>query len=135
MNRRHFIKVSAAVAGFVSRATAVTSEQEPEPGAAKLPRWRGFNLLEKFFADRHRPFVEADFAYMAEWGFNFARLPLSYRCWCPGTDWHTLREPVLKDIDQAVEFGRRYHVHVNINFHRAPGYCVNSPAELLDLWK
>src|SRR5262249_15074743 len=25
-------------------------------------------------------------------------------------------------------------VHVNLNFHRAPGYCVNPPKEPLDLW-
>jgi len=45
-----------------------------------------------------------------------------------------LKEDVLKEIDQAVEFGKKYGIHVNINFHRAPGYCVNPPAEPLDLW-
>ena len=25
-------------------------------------------------------------------------------------------------------------MHVNLNFHRAPGYCVNPPKEPLDLW-
>src|SRR5262249_46365466 len=33
------------------------------------------------------------------------------------------------------EFGKRHRIHVNINFHRAPGYCVNPPAEPFDLWK
>ena len=28
-----------------------------------------------------------------------------------------LKEPVLKEIDQAVEFGRKHNVHVQINFH------------------
>ncbi|HWQ90929.1 MAG TPA: cellulase family glycosylhydrolase, partial [Clostridia bacterium] len=51
----------------------------------------------------------------------------------PG-DWLKLREEELKHIDQAVEFGRKHGVHVNLNFHRAPGYCVNPPKEPLDLW-
>ena len=45
-----------------------------------------------------------------------------------------MKEPVLKEIDQAVAFGRQHGIHVNLNFHRAPGYCVNPPAEPLDLW-
>lgn len=107
-----------------------------EPTAAKLPRWRGFNLLEKFIArNQNAPFRESDFAWMAEWGFNFARLPLSYHCWSDASDWRTLREPVLQEIDAAVAFGRRYGVHVCLNFHRAPGYSVDASAkEPFNLW-
>jgi len=108
----------------------------PEPSARKLPVWRGFNLLEKFTQRRggNPPFREQDFEWIAGWGFNFVRLPMSYLCWTDPADWLTLREPELKHIDQAVEFGRQHGVHVNLNFHRAPGYCVNPPAEPLDLW-
>jgi endoglucanase len=45
-----------------------------------------------------------------------------------------LRDEELKHIDQAVALGRKHRVHVNLNFHRAPGYCVNPPKEPLDLW-
>lgn len=99
-----------------------------------LPRWRGFNLLEKFTAERNAPFREKDFEWIAEWGFNFVRLPLSYRCWTEENNWLKLKEEVLKEIDQAVEWGQKYGIHININFHRAPGYCVNPPKEPLDLW-
>jgi endoglucanase len=34
----------------------------------------------------------------------------------------------------VIEWGKGYGVHVNLNLHRAPGYCVNPPAEPLDLW-
>jgi endoglucanase len=44
-------------------------------------------------------------------------------------------EKVLKDVDQAVQFGKKHKIHVNLNLHRAPGYCVNPPAEPLDLFK
>lgn len=107
----------------------------PKVSASHLPRWRGFNLLEKFVGERNSPFVESDFKWISEWGFDFARLPLSYRCWADVNDWLNLKEDVLKEIDQAVEFGQKYGVHVNINFHRAPGYCVNPPEEPLSLWK
>ena len=103
--------------------------------ASKLPRWRGFNLLEKFVAQENAPFRAQDFEWIKEWGFDFVRLPMSYRCWTDPEDWLKLREDVLKEIDQAVELGRKYGVHVNMNFHRAPGYCVNPPKEPLDLWR
>jgi endoglucanase len=134
MNRRQFLQVMAAGTGAHALAGS-GPERDRLPTAAKLPRWRGFNLLEKFNAQNQRPFVETDFAWIAEWGFDFVRLPLSYRCWSSPDDWRRLREPALKDIDQAVEFGRRHGVHVNLNFHRAPGYCVNPPTEPFDLWK
>jgi endoglucanase len=108
--------------------------EKSEPIYSHLPRWRGFNLLEKFTDHRNSPFRELDFEWMAEWGFDFARLPLSYRCWADVDKWLELKEDVLEEIDQAVEFGRKHGVHVNINFHRAPGYCVNPPKEPLDLW-
>ena len=45
--------------------------------APRIPVWRGFNLTELCSGRRGQRFVESDFAWMAEWGFNFARLPLS----------------------------------------------------------
>src|SRR5262245_53725666 len=135
MNRRQFLGTAAALAGSCTARTHATAEPPSEPTAAKLPRWRGFNLVEKCYGEHQRPFAEADFALLAEWGFDFVRLPLSYRCWSTPEDWRNLREPVLKEIDQAVELGRAHHVHVCLNFHRAPGYCVNSPAEPFNLWR
>ncbi len=62
------------------------------------------------------------------------RLPLSYRCWTREGNYYELNESVLKEIDAAVTMGQRHNIHVNLNFHRAPGYCVNYPPEPLDLW-
>ena len=136
MHRRRFLQVAGgAVAGL--SATALACAAENDISAAKLPRWRGFNLLEKFIAPRtgrSSQFREEDFQWIADWGFDFVRLPLSYRCWTPGKDWKEISEPVLKEIDEAVEFGKRHGIHVCLNFHRAPGYCVNPPAEPFDLW-
>jgi endoglucanase len=134
MNRRQFL-ASAACASAAALTNLPLHAAESGPTSSHLPRWRGFNLLEKF---THRdggnpPFQEDDFRRMADWGFDFTRLPMSYLCWT-GSDWLQFKEAELKHVDEAVEFGRKHRVHVNINFHRAPGYCVNPPKEQLDLW-
>jgi endoglucanase len=124
-----------AAAGGLT-ATAAKRPPLPDPSPNRLPRWRGFNLLEKFTQRKegNPPFAERDFEWMASWGFNFARLPMSYLCWSDPADWRKFREEELKHIDQAVEFGKQYGIHVNLNFHRGPGYCVNPPAEPKSLW-
>ena len=66
---------------------------------------------------------------MSEWGFDFVRLPLDYRCWTNAKNPCKFDEQVLGEIDQAVEFGRKHGIHVCLNLHRAPGYCVGSPSE------
>jgi endoglucanase len=139
MNRRAFIKATAVSSAVFGAGTWSSPAAELKPASAsKLPRWRGFNLLEKFIKQRdgNPPFQERDFALMSEWGFDFVRLPMSYHCWAnpEPVSWLTIREDEVAHIDEAVELGRRYGVHVNLNFHRAPGYCVNPPAEPLDLW-
>ncbi|MBN2474941.1 MAG: cellulase family glycosylhydrolase [Pirellulales bacterium] len=136
MRRRDFLK--AAATGTAAALVGPSAHAAPQPDAAqlarKLPRWRGFNLLEKFNAGRNQPFVESDFAWMAEWGFDFVRLPMDYRCWTDSDDPYRLDEKVLKEIDQAVAFGRKHGIHVDLNLHRAPGYTVASPPEKLNLW-
>jgi len=131
ISRREFLSSAAALA--------------PLP----VPRWRGFNLQEKFtdrpdewakmdpeWGRRNEPFVESDFEWMARWGFNFVRLPMSYRCWTDPHDPYRLLAATLTEIDQAVEWGRRYGIHVCLNFHRAPGFCINGPLspEPWNLW-
>lgn len=133
MNRRTFLG-TLAFAALTSTTRSFAAPSGEFLVVSKLPRWRGFNLLEKFTEQTNAPFRESDFAMMKEWGFDFVRLPLSYRCWSKPDDWRHLDERVLREIDQAVEFGRQYGIHVNLNFHRAPGYCVNPPPEPFDLW-
>lgn len=101
----------------------------------KLPRWRGFNLLEKFQLKMGRqPFSEKDFQLIQKLGFNFVRLPMDYRFWIVEGNWEKFDESVLKEIDQAVEWGNKYGIHVCINFHRAPGFTVAKPEEKTSLW-
>ena len=98
-----------------------------------FPRWRGVNLLGMFCSEtsRYRDFrspgyyPEDDFRMIADWGFDFVRLPLSYRVWSDADDPYTIKEERLAPLDEAVYFGEKYGLHVNIAMHRLPGYCVN----------
>jgi len=92
-----------------------------------IPRWRGFNLIDLIGRAPRRRFRESDFEWIAAWGFNFVRLPLSFLNWSDKADWFAIREKNLRPIDEALKFGQRYGIHVNINFHEIPGYRVNSP--------
>src|SRR5512139_950729 len=129
MMRRMWI--AAMVWGMVQSVALA----QVEPSARELPRWRGFNLLEMFLrSSSPGPFREDDFRLISEWGFNFVRLPMDYRIWIQDGDWTRFNETALRWVDQAVEYGQRYGVHVCLNFHRAPGYTVASPPEPTSLW-
>ncbi|HBE04233.1 MAG TPA: glycoside hydrolase [Spirochaetia bacterium] len=98
-----------------------------------VTQWKGFNLLEKF-GKSNKPFLEEDFQLIKELGFNFVRLPIDYRSYVNGDDWYNFNEASLNEIDQAVEWGKKYGIHICINLHRGPGFCINPPAEKLNLW-
>jgi hypothetical protein len=101
----------------------------------ELPRWRGFNLLEKFqLRSGRQAFKEDDFRLISKLGFNFVRLPMDYRLWIKDGNWEQFDEQTLKEIDQAIEMGNKYGIHVCINFHRAPGYTVAKPPEATSVW-
>ena len=100
---------------------------------------KGFNLLGKFdvnFSDYG--FTEEEFIILHDLGFNFVRIPLDYRTYTQPGNWDVFQEEEVAKIDKVVEWGRQYGVHVCLNLHRAPGYCVNESAlpvnQNLDLW-
>jgi endoglucanase len=142
MDRRRFVEGVAllSAAGVVGAEEAPKAPPERRDGgnAPQIPRWRGFNLQGRFPWPGHPvsgdAFEERDFATMAAWGFDFARLPLAYWAWGSRDDWSLIREEPLRQIDRAIELGRQYGIHVNLNFHRIPGYCINGrelePADL-----
>jgi endoglucanase len=129
MDRRSFVKNLAVISAGAGLSLGSVGSQEADITAARIPRWRGFNLQGRFATpDRPNPgraFDEFEFATMAEWGFDFARLPLNYWAWGDRADWSVIREEPLKEIDRAIDLGRQYGIHINICFHRCPGYCIN----------
>ena len=141
MNRRHFLSASAAATAGLLLPRSLPAQEEaaaaPAPTAQpKIPRWRGFNLTELTGGRRGQRFRRSDFEWMAEWGFDFARLPMSYWAWSSAERWMEIDERALAPIDEAIEWGREFGIHINLNFHRLPGYCVNGreqePAQLFD---
>ncbi|MBA4386585.1 MAG: endoglucanase [Verrucomicrobia bacterium] len=118
----------------------MSKAKDGERAQTVLPRWRGFNLPDMIGVKNAGCFHEEDFQLVSELGFDFVRLPLCYRNWVknPGDpdDLESFNEKALAPIDQAVEWGRKYGVHVCLNFHRAPGYSVNRDwPERRSLWK
>lgn len=100
---------------------------------------KGFNLLGKFDVSwSNSGFPESEFTMISNLGFNFVRLPLDYRTYTKAGDWNTFLETEVLKIDRAVQYGSKHGVHVCINLHRAPGYCVNSATlpvnQQLNLW-
>jgi endoglucanase len=140
MDRRSFLKNLAIISmvGTLGDSGQTASSIEQDITARRIPRWRGFNLQGRFAIantpNRGSAFDEFDFATLAEWGFNFARLPMSYWVWGSRDNWSLIREEPLREIDRAVDLGRQYGIHINLNFHRIPGYCINGrelePADL-----
>jgi len=128
MKRRDFIKstglITAAAAtglGFRNSENIFKTSSIDNP----FSLYRGFNLTEKTGAGFRRKFNEEDFEIMTEFNFNFARIPMSYWNWASKDDWFNIDEDVIKDIDEVIEFGKQYGIHINLNFHRIPGYCIN----------
>jgi endoglucanase len=113
-----------------------------------MPRRRGFNLPEMFldpddgrWADMIRGprgrFRETDFATIAGWGFNYVRLPLSYRWWAPGADPFAIDEAGLAPLDEAVDWAGRHGLRLALALHHAPGFVINPPPrpDSFNLWR
>jgi len=146
MTRREFLR-QTALGGLTVAASSLWGCRRSEAGSSRrqearvasqtvLPRWRGFNLLEMFTVRSDGNWREEDFRWISDWGFNFVRLPMCYTLWIEDDDPVKLSEAGLAKVDRAVELGRKHTVHVNLNFHRGPGYSVNAERrEPFNLWK
>ncbi len=140
MDRRSFIRSAAlgalALAAAPSCASKPSSQKEKKMSQTVLPRWRGFNLLEMFGRRSDGNWREDDFRWIRDWGFDFVRLPMCYLLWVKDNDALKIDEAGLVKVDRAVELGRKYGIHVNVAFHRGPGYSVNGEyTEPYNLWK
>ena len=118
-------------------ATPATADQSvPDLHWQSLPRWRGFNLLERFRIgnpETNRDFDERDLDAIAEWGFDFVRVPADYRTWT-GDD-GTIDDTALGSIERLVDLASARGIHVNLSLHRVPGYVVGrDPEGEYDLW-
>jgi aryl-phospho-beta-D-glucosidase BglC (GH1 family) len=144
MNRRDFIAtsaLSAGVLGLVTKSAFATAKRNP------LPQWRGFNLLDFFSPDpshSRRRTTDENFQWMQDWGFDFVRIPMAYPYYLDinhsaninPEDVYKIDEERVDEIDRLVSMAHQHGMHVSLNLHRAPGYCVNAGFhEPFNLWK
>jgi aryl-phospho-beta-D-glucosidase BglC (GH1 family) len=150
IDRRVFLKNTALTAAAVSFAgNAAIGSSKPAPVKNLLPRWKGFNLLDYFSPSTGRNFdanrtAEDDLRWMADWGFDFVRLPMAYPRYLDfdrskqitKDDFYKIDTKVADEIEKLVYMAHKHGLHVSLNLHRAPGYCINAGFyEPFNLWK
>lgn len=150
LNRRSFLKsasTAAALVGLYGHASAFSTPSEVKQN--RLPRWRGFNLLDYFDARAPKSInpsatTEDDFKWMSDWGFDFVRIPMAYPRYIQhvaGRDVNpddvvNFNPKVIDEIEQLISLANNYKLHVSLDLHRAPGFCVNAGfKEPYNLWK
>lgn len=146
-SRREFLKKSAlltAGAGVAGLAGFAGCQRQP---VNSIPRWRGFNLLDFFTPDPANTWVQPTsedyFRWISDWGFDFVRIPMAYPNYLdfdrskPITpeEVYLISEREVDRVDALVSMAHRYGLHVSLNLHRAPGYCINAGfMEPYNLW-
>jgi len=73
--------------------------------------------------------------FIAKRGFNFIRIPTDYRFWTTDFDYLRPNEKMFEVIDSYLQACRDFGLHMSLNIHRAPGYCINyNELERDSLW-
>lgn len=144
-NRRDFLKTSGMLAGGFLLAGSQSFAAAPPKN--KLPQWKGFNLLDFFSPDpaRAREATEEQyFQWMADWGFDFVRIPMAYPAYLKFDRTKPIAlnrirkvdKQAVEKVEQLVYLAHKYGLHVSLNLHRAPGFCVNAGfEEPYNLWQ
>jgi endoglucanase len=149
INRRDFIKnITIAAAAVTLTGNSAFAAKLASPRNI-LPRWKGFNLLDYFSPSPSRyreasKTTEEDLKWMSDWGFDFVRLPMAYPSYLTfdrtkditKDDVYKTDPKILDEIDKLIFMAHKYGIHVSLNLHRAPGYCINAGFhEPYNLWK
>lgn len=145
-SRRKFLKNTAVISagiGFTNPSSLFAASAK----ANKLPRWKGFNLLDFFTpapANSRRATTEDQLKWMSDWGFDFVRIPIAYPTYLDidrskdinAKEVYNIDQKRVDEIDKLVSTAHKHKMHVSLNLHRAPGYCINAGFhEPFNLWK
>ncbi len=149
ISRRRFLAGTSMAAAGSLVLPAFNFSKTVQPAINKLPRWRGFNMLDFFSANPQRNpqsnrTTEDYLIWIRDWGFDFVRIPLAYPRYLKFDRTKDIRkddvcnfdESVLEEVDKLIELCHKYGLHVSLNLHRAPGYCINAGfREPFNLWE
>ena len=149
IGRRVFLKNTSLAAAAISLSGTKAFSSPLLVGKNKLPRWKGFNLLDFFSPQSPRDpsssgTTEDDLKWMADWGFDFVRIPMAYPRYLSFDRTRDIRKDevcnfdpaVLEEVDRLITMANKYNLHVSLNLHRGPGYCINAGFhEPFNLWK
>ena len=114
MKSTRLIAATAIVA-----ATVILSAAAQEDYGGATADWKpsftphGFNLQGMRRAGSAVGFKEEHFKWMKEWGFNFVRMPLDYRCWVKdrkSENREIIDEAGLKPLDEGIAFARKHGI-------------------------
>jgi endoglucanase len=73
--------------------------------------------------------------FLAAYSFDFVRIPTNYMFWTRDFDYIHPDERVFERIDGYLDACRTRGMHMSLNMHRAPGYCINgNDRERHNLW-
>ncbi|MDR2570479.1 MAG: cellulase family glycosylhydrolase [Oscillospiraceae bacterium] len=102
-------------------------------------KYYGFNMLYMFskgYEDSSTLVDERELEFIAKHGFNYIRIPMDYRFWTKDYNYLEPDEKVFELIDGYYETCKKHGLHICLNLHRAPGYCINgNNLEKHNLWK
>lgn len=102
-------------------------------------RWYGFNFQWLFRRDHATPTAasadEKALDALADWGFNYVRIPADYRFWASDVTYEIEDETPLELVDDYINQCQNRGLHMSLNLHRVPGYCINGTnLERRNLW-
>src|SRR5205814_7800397 len=82
--------------------------------------------------------------WMRDYRFDFVIIPNAYHYYLDidqsrnitPKKTYKLDERAIEKIDRLISLAHQYGMHVSLNLHRAPGYCVNAGFhEPFNLWR
>jgi len=101
-----------------------------------MPRY-GFNFQWMFSYEDELP-QEADqraLDFLNKHGFDFVRVPTDYNFWTTDFNYFEPDESIFAYFDRYLDACRSREMHMSLNLHRAPGYCINrNDLEKHNLW-
>ena len=101
--------------------------RQDQPVFEKMPGY-GFNFQWMFLWGPGKRPVGPDaraLDFLSEFGFNFVRIPTDYRFWARDFTYFHPDESVWEYIDAYLKACSSRGLHLCLNLHRAPGYCIN----------